>query len=126
MRPVEIVATATIWSMFSCFLLFPRLGLPVLLQRTAATLLAAELLALMIWSYGSEDCLRRPCGPAAEAGRSAAAIDIPLLALALIVLAVAIGVRAWRRQAVIYFRRHEDPRHGLAREGRLRDRDRAG
>jgi hypothetical protein len=123
---VEIVAAATIWGMFSCFLLFPRLGLPRVFQRTAMTLLAAELVALAMWSYGSEGCARRPCAPAAEAGRSAAAIDIPLLALALVVLAVLFGVRTWRRQAVIYFRRHEDSRHGLARQGRLGDRDRAG
>jgi hypothetical protein len=122
---VEIIAAATIWGMFSCFLLFPRLGLPRAFHRTAITLLVAELVALAMWSYGSEGCLRRPCAPAAEAGRSAAAIDIPLLALALVVLAVMFGVRAWRRQAVIYFRRHEDSRDGLARQGRLGDRDRA-
>jgi hypothetical protein len=122
---VEIIAAATIWGMFSCFLLFPRLGLPRVLHRTAMTLLVAELVALAMWSYGSEGCLRRPCAPAAEAGRSAAAIDIPLLALALVVLAVMFGVRAWRRQAVIYFRRDEDSRDGLARQGRLGDRDRA-
>jgi hypothetical protein len=122
---VEIIAAATIWGMFSCFLLFPRLGLPRAFHRTAITLLVAELVALAMWSYGSEGCLRRPCAPVAEAGRSAAAIDIPLLALALVVLAVMLGVRAWRRQAVIYFRRHEDSRDGLARQGRLGDRDRA-
>jgi hypothetical protein len=83
-------------------------------------LLLAEIVALGMWSYGS------PGDPGSEAGRSAAAIDIPLLGLALVVLAVIFGVRAWRRQAVIYFRRHEDSRHGLARQGRLRDRDRTG
>jgi hypothetical protein len=120
MQSVEVVATATIWSMFSCFLLFPRLGLPAVWHRTAMALLCAELVALGAWSYGS------PGEPVAEAGRSAAAIDIPLLALALIGFAVAHGVRAWRRQAVIYFRGDEDPRHRVARQGRLRDRDGAG
>jgi hypothetical protein len=122
---VEIIAAATIWGMFSCFLLFPRLGLPSVFHRTAMALLAAELVALAMWSYGSEGCVRRPCAPVAEAGRSAAAIDIPLLALALLVLALMFGVRAWPRRAVIYFRRHEDSRDGLARQGRLGDRDRA-
>ena len=37
-------------------------------------LLVAELLALMMWSYGESRARRL-----AEAGRSAAAIDIPLL-----------------------------------------------
>ena len=120
MRGVEVIATVTIWGMFSCFLLFPRLGLPAVWHRTAMALLVGELVALGAWSYGS------PGEPASEAGRSAAAIDIPLLALVLIVLAVASGLRAWRRRAVIYFRADEDPRHGLARKGRRRDRDRAG
>ena len=111
---MELAAVATIWSMFSCFLLFPRMGLPAVLHQTAMALLVAELLALMMWSYGS------PGAPAAEAGRSAAAIDIPLLSVALVVLAVLFGAR------VIYFRRHEDSRHGFPRQGRLRDRGRAG
>jgi hypothetical protein len=114
---VEIAATATIWIMFACFLIFPRLGLPAVWHRTAMALLVAELVALATWSYSS------PGAPGAEAGRSAAAIDVPLLALALVVFAV---VRAWRRQAVIYFRRDEDSRHGVARKGRLGDRDRVG
>jgi hypothetical protein len=111
---VEITAAATIWGMFACFLIFPHLGLPAVFQRTAMALLVAELLALMTWSYG------RPGAPGAELGRTAAAIDIPLLSLALIVLAVLFGVR------VIYFRGHEDSRHGFPRQGRLRDRDRVG
>jgi hypothetical protein len=114
---VEIVATATIWVMFGCFLVFPLFGLPAVFHRTAMLLLAAELVALAMWSYGS------PGDPGSEVGWSAAAIDIPLLALALVVLAALFGAR---RRAVIYFRRHEDSRHGLPRQGRLRDRDRAG
>jgi hypothetical protein len=113
MRIVEVTAAATIWSMFACFLLFPHLGLPALFHRTAMGLLAAELLALMMWSYGREG------SASAEAGRSAAGLDIPLLAVALVLAAVVHGFRG-------YFRRHEDSRHGFARKGRLRDRDRAG
>ena len=94
---MEIVASATIWGLFSCWLLFPRLGLPAMLQRAAMTLLAAELLALGMWSYGSEDCVARPCAPVAELGRSAASFDVPLLAAALVALAVIRGVRVLRR-----------------------------
>ena len=112
MRIVEIVAAATIWGMFSCFLLFPRFGLPAVFHRTAMALLVAEIVALATWSYGS------PGDPGSEAGRSAAGIDIPLLSLALLLFTIAYGV--------IYFRRHEDSRDGLARQGRLGDRDRAG
>ena len=76
--------------MFSCFLLFSRMGLPAVLHRTAMALLVAEFVALMMWSYGS------PGAPAAEAGRSAAAIDIPLLAVALIVVSAIWGLRQYR------------------------------
>ena len=108
-RIVEIAAAATIWVMFACFLLFPHLGLPAVFHRTAMTLLVAELLALMAWSYG-----------ASEVARSVAGLDIPLLSAALVILAVLFGAR------VIYFRGDEDSRHGFPRQGRLRDRDRVG
>jgi hypothetical protein len=94
---VEVTAAATIWSMFACFLLFPRMGFGAVMHRTAMTLLVAELVALAMWSYGSEDCVRRPCAAAAEVGRTAASIDVPLLSLALIVVAFVSGVRSWRR-----------------------------
>jgi hypothetical protein len=94
---VELTATATIWAMFSCFLLFPLLGLPLLLRRSAMVLLAAELVALAMWSYGSEGCDERPCSAVAEIGRMAAALDIPLLSAGLVVLATAHGVLRWRR-----------------------------
>jgi hypothetical protein len=97
---VEVTATATIWAMFASFLLFPRLGLPPLMHRTAMALLVAELLALAVWSYGSEGCGERPCAPAAEAGRAAAALDVPLLSAGLVVLAIIRGVRIWRSRRV--------------------------
>jgi hypothetical protein len=94
---MEVTATATIWGMFACFLLFPRLGFHDLMHRTAMTLLVAELVALGMWSYGSEGCVERPCAPVAEAGRTAASIDVPLLSLGLVLLALYRGVRRWRR-----------------------------
>jgi hypothetical protein len=97
MRRVEVIAAATIWAMFACFLIFPLLGLPARLHRAAMTLLVAELLALATWSYGSEGCVARPCAPVAEAGRTAASLDVPLLGVALIALAMIHGVRSWRR-----------------------------
>jgi hypothetical protein len=94
---VEVTATATIWSMFACFLLFPRMGFKPLMHQTAMALLVAELVALGLWSYGSEDCLQRPCAPVAEVGRTAASIDVPLLSLGLVAVALVNGVRRWRR-----------------------------
>ena len=95
---VEVTATATIWVLFSCFLIFPHLGFPALMHRTAATLLTAELVALMMWSYGSEGCVERPCAAGAELGRTAAAIDVPLLAVALVAVAMIRGMRLNRRR----------------------------
>jgi hypothetical protein len=94
---VELTATATIWAMFSCFLIFPLLGLPPLMRRSAMVLLVAELIALGMWSYGSEGCVERPCSAVAELGRTAAALDVPLLSAGLVVLATLSGVRSWRR-----------------------------
>lgn len=96
---MALVVTATVWLLFCCFLLFPLLGLPARLHRAAMTLLAAELVAAATWSYGSQDCVARPCGGAAEAGRSAATLDIPLLSSALVLLAVVTGMRRHRRAA---------------------------
>jgi hypothetical protein len=95
---VEVTATATLWVLFSCFLLFPRMGFPPLMHRTAMTLLVAELVALMMWSYGSKGCVERPCGEGAEVGRTAAALDIPLLAAALVALAMIRGMHIVRRR----------------------------
>lgn len=93
---MEIVV-ATLWSMFSCLLLFPLLGMPVYLYRAATTLLTAELVALLVWSFGNDECTERPCAPLAEAGRSVASVDVPLLALLVIVLAIIRGVRHHQR-----------------------------
>jgi hypothetical protein len=94
---VELIAGATIWGLFSCFLLFGPLGVPRRLSWAAMALLVIEMLALGVWSYGSRGCAQRPCGAAAEAGRTAATIDVPLLSVALLVLAGMHVRRAMRR-----------------------------
>ena len=62
---MEVTVAATLWGLFSAFLIFPLLGLPRVLHRAAGTLLAAELVAFGIWHFGSEGCAARPpsCGP---------------------------------------------------------------
>jgi hypothetical protein len=82
---VQVIAAATIYMMFACFLVFPMLGLPAALHRTAMTLLAAELVALALHSYFG--------GIVAAAGGSVATIDIPLLSVALVTVATTRGVR---------------------------------
>jgi hypothetical protein len=94
---VELIAGSTIWCLFSCVLLFPLLELPARMRWAAMMLLLAEFVALGVWSYGSRGCTERPCSAAAETGRTAATIDVPLLALALIALAVLHVRRAVKR-----------------------------
>lgn len=95
---MEVTVAVTLWGLFSGFLILPLLGLPRLMQRAAGTLLAAELVAFGIWHFGSEGCAERPCAPFAETGRTAAALDVPLLSLALLVFAIILGLRSWRVQ----------------------------
>jgi hypothetical protein len=96
-QAVEIIVVSTVWILFSCFLLFPLLGLAARMRWAAMTLLVAELVTTATWSYGSEGCLERPCAAAAEAGRTAATVDVPLLGVALVALAVIQVRRAVRR-----------------------------
>ena len=96
---MEIIAGATIWGLFSCFLLFPHLGMPAVLRRGATFLLAAEFVLALAWKYGTEGCVQRPCGAGAEAARTAVSVDIPALSVALVALAVIHGVRVHRRKA---------------------------
>jgi hypothetical protein len=103
--PVVVIAAATVWLMFGTFLIVQMTRLPVPLYRTAMALLSAELIALMMDDLGSP--------PVAAVGHSAAAIDIPLLGVALVGIAI---MRAWRTRGV-----DEDPRHRVAREGGGRD-----
>lgn len=95
---MEVIAGATLWALFSCFLLFPHLRLPRMLHRAATALLAAQFVLLLAWGYGTENCVERPCGAGAEAARTAASVDIPALTAALIALAVIHGVRKLRRR----------------------------
>lgn len=93
---MEVAAAFTVWACFSSFLLFPLLGVPQRLARIAMSLLCAELAACLIWTFGTESCVQRPCGAFAEAARTAASIDVPGLTAVMIALAVAYGLRAAR------------------------------
>ena len=96
---MELTAAATLWGLFSAWLLFPRLGAPRMLTRAVAVMIWLELLAVLTWGFGSEDCTSRPCTPLAETGRTAAGLDVPLLSLTVLLLAVAYGMRRTRRTA---------------------------
>jgi hypothetical protein len=83
-----LAAAATIWMMFSLWLIVPIAGLPAGVARVAAILVSAELIALLIWSYGTENCVDSTCAPFAQAAGIAARTDIPALAGAFLVVAV--------------------------------------
>ena len=89
-----LTAAITVWLMFSLWLIAPHAQAPPRIGRVAGLMCSAELLALLVWSYGVEVCAERTCAPVAQAFGTAARIDIPLLAAALVVLACLM----WRRQ----------------------------
>ncbi len=87
---VVVIAAATIWLLFGTFLILQLTGVPAVLYRTAMALLAAEFVALMMDDLGSP--------PVAAVGHSAAMVDVPVLAAALVVVAIMRAVRPQRRK----------------------------
>jgi hypothetical protein len=98
---VELVAAATLYGLFSAWLLFPRVGVPRMLTAATAMLMWLEFLAVLTWGYASEGCARRPCSPVAEVAATAAAVDLPALSIAVLVLAVAHAVRRRRTRHAV-------------------------
>ena len=93
---MELVAAATLYGLFSAWLLFPLFGVPRVLMTSARLLVWLEFLAVLAWGYTREDCARGSCSPLAEAARTAVAVDLPALSIAVVALAVAHAVRRWR------------------------------
>jgi hypothetical protein len=88
-----LAAAATVWILFSLWLLVPLLDLPRSLARVAAVLLWAELVALLMHSYGSEGCDGSTCPPLAQAAGIAARTDVPILTVAFVAIAGVLVVR---------------------------------
>jgi hypothetical protein len=93
-----LAAGITLWTMFSLFLIVPIVGLPEALGRVAAILGTAELVALLLWSYGTEGCSEDSCAPLAQAAGIAARVDIPALAGGFAIVAFVQLRRAVRRR----------------------------
>jgi len=89
---VELVAAATLYGLFSAWLLFPLFGVRRMLRTSTAALMWLEFLAVLTWGYTKEDCARGSCSPLAEAARTAVAVDLPALSIAVVALAVAHAV----------------------------------
>jgi hypothetical protein len=88
-----VAAAVTIWTMFAVWLIAPHAKAPARIARIAGALCGAELLALLVWSYGVESCAERDCAPVAQAVGIAARVDIPVLAAEFLVFACV----DWRR-----------------------------
>jgi hypothetical protein len=82
-----VPAAATLWAMFSLWMLAPHVSLSPTVGRAAATLMTVELVALLAWSYGSENCDPGGCAPFSEVAGVAARTDVPVLAAVLVLLA---------------------------------------
>jgi len=87
-----LAAALTLWLMFALWVAAPALDLPQGIARTAAALLAAELVALLSWSYGCDD----ECTAAADVAGTAARTDIPVLALVFVAVLIGVDVRPRR------------------------------
>jgi hypothetical protein len=116
---MEVAAAITVWLTFGAWLFLGVVSAPHVFGRIALALCGAELLTAAIWSYGSESCLERPCGAVAEAAREAAALDIPILTAVALALGIVYAFRSGSTPP------DADSRHGRAREGRRRRRQRA-
>ena len=81
-----VAAAITLWLLFSVWVMAPIVGIAGPLERTAAWLLAVELVALLAWSYGVESCDEPTCAPLARAAGIAARTDIPALTGAFLIL----------------------------------------
>jgi len=91
-----VAAALTVWILFAVWIIAPLLHLPPLIARVAAALLCTEIVALLLWSYGSEGCNEPTCAPVAQAFGIAARTDVPILAAAFVVFAGHQAVRALR------------------------------
>jgi hypothetical protein len=94
---VVVIATGTLWLLFSMWLLFPYLDMPRMLCGAAAWLMWLEFIALTGYGMASETCTERPCGVLSETLRSAAGLDLPALAGVVLVLSGAQIARQNRR-----------------------------
>jgi hypothetical protein len=87
---MELVWAATLWELWSCWLVSQHVDVPRFVTRVSAGLLAAELLMLALHSF---DCTDGGCGPAGQAAGTAASYDVPVLSTLFVGAAIS---QAWR------------------------------
>jgi hypothetical protein len=116
---MEVAAAFTVWITFGGWLFLGVVEAPRVFSRIALALCAAELVTSALWYYGTQNCHDRPCAAVPEAAREAAALDIPVLTGVALVLGIVFALRSASTPP------DADSRHGRAREGRRRRRQRA-
>ena len=79
-----LAAAATLWLLFSVWLICPHVGGPPRVARILGWALGAELILLLVWSYGTEVCRVDVCAPLARAAGVAAKLDLPVLSVVLV------------------------------------------
>ena len=83
-----LAALATVWILFSVWMLSPHVGIAPRAARLVGAVLLLELALLLTWSYGTDLCLERTCAPFAQAAGVAARIDLPVLAVVIVATAL--------------------------------------
>jgi hypothetical protein len=83
-----IAAAATIWILFSVWMLSPHVGISPRAARVVGYALATEFVLVLVWSYGTEFCEGTACPPLAQAAGVAARVDLPVLAVVIVAAAL--------------------------------------
>jgi hypothetical protein len=93
---VKVVAALTLWSLFSAWLLFPRVGAPRMLRTAAGMLMWLQFVSLLTWGYAEGECSQRFCAALADAAENAATVDVPGLTVAMLAVSTAYAARRVR------------------------------
>ena len=103
---MAIVIAATLYLTFIAFLLLPHLGAPPIFGRMAIGLCASEFVAAVGWGMSQQQCgsyqagdayVQVDCSGLAGTFENAAALQIPALTGATLVVATAYGLFVARR-----------------------------
>ena len=95
---MALVGAMTLWGLAAAFFLFPLVNVPPILRSSVGTLMSAELLALLVHSWGSENCEPGSCSELTAVAGAMASQDVPVLTVVLFGLAVGYGLRASAHQ----------------------------
>jgi hypothetical protein len=104
---MELVWAATLWGLWSCWLVSQHMDVPRSVTRISAALLASELLTLALHSF---DCADGGCGPAGQAAGTAASLDVPVLSALFVAVTISQAWRSAHRAANVEARRDGDGR----------------